>query len=279
MMFRFTDPERVVDATTGATKRALAEYYFAIAKPLLVHVAGRPLAFLRCPNGVDAQCFFQRRGSEAMAIHDPRSLIDLVQRGFVELHVRGAHVVRMERPDVMVFDLDPDVATPFPWVARSALLLREGLAAMGLTSFVKTTGGHGLHVCVPIDPCALWTEVEAFSARVATELVRVLPNDFVLMASKRTATRIFVDHRCNVRGATTIAPYSVRAVPGLTVAMPLAWDELLMVDPRDFTIATVPRIVAERADPWAAFATVEQRLPALRRAGAPLRSVPHAVSA
>jgi bifunctional non-homologous end joining protein LigD len=219
----FTDLDRVIDAQSGATKRALAEYYFALAKPMLTHVAQRPLALLRCPNGVEAKCFFQRRDDQVLSITDALGLLALVQRGFIELHARGSHVTQVDRADVIVFDLDADDDTPFLLVARAALIVHEGLAAMGLTSFLKTTGGRGLHVGVPIEPHSVWSEVTAFAELVAHDFVRTRPHDFVASACKRTTGKVFIDHRCNTREGTTIATYSLRALPGLPVAVPLAW--------------------------------------------------------
>jgi bifunctional non-homologous end joining protein LigD len=257
------DPERIVDESTGATKQSLADYYFTVAKPLLRHLAGRSVALLRCPDGIHGERFFQRREADCITVRDTSDLWELVQRGFVELHVRSARLARAERPDRVMFDLDPHPETPFATVAEAAMRLRRGLAAGGLVSFVKSTGARGLHVCVPIDPWWSWSDVRTFAERIATDLARAMPERFVTATARRTPEAVFVDHRCNTPASTTIAPYSARAIPGLPVAVPLAWEELASARPDRFTIATVATWAA-RTDPWPGFYEARQKLPSSR---------------
>lgn len=275
---RFTHPERILDPESGVTKRELADYYAAVAGPMMRHVARRPLSLLRCPDGIGKKCFFQKHAmlgmakeverfvvgdEEILAIDSARGLEALVQFGVVEIHVWGSHVgATVEEPDLLVFDLDPDEAIPFSRVARASLVVRDGLRTLGLQSFVKTTGGKGLHVCAPIVPEAAWPQVKELTHLVASTFARALPKEFVAIAGKRArAGKIFIDYLRNGRGATSVAAYSARARPGMGVSMPIAWSEVMDIHPSDFTVRTVPGLLAKRRDPWAAYAKTKQRLP------------------
>jgi bifunctional non-homologous end joining protein LigD len=186
-----------------------------------------------------------------------------VQFGALELHPWGSRAVRLDRPDRIVLDLDPDPAVAWKDVVASAHALRADLESLGLVSFARTTGGKGLHVVLPIERRTGWDEAKELARGLAARLARSAPDRYVLTASKaRRAGRIFVDWMRNARGATAIASYSMRARPGATVATPLRWEELdARLDPARFTVATVPRRLATlAADPWEGFASLRQAL-------------------
>jgi bifunctional non-homologous end joining protein LigD len=285
---RLTNPDKVLWPAAGITKRDLALYYEAVAERMLPLVEGRPLMLLRCPDGSRRDCFHQKhlegpapKGLRTVPIAEhgarrayatvasPQGLVALAQMGALELHVWGSRADRLERPDRVVFDLDPAPDVPFASVVSAARDLRDRLEALGLASFPATTGGKGLHVHVPIERVHAWEDVRRFARLVADRLVEAEPRRYVATASKaRRAGRIYVDWLRNVRGATAVAPYSPRARDGATVATPLSWDEVTArLRPDRWTIATVPRRVAGRAaDPWRRYGDVPGRLaPALER--------------
>jgi len=240
-------PDRVLFPADGITKRELAEYYAAVAPFILPWVTGRPLSILRCPDTIDKPCFFQKHihhelppglrtadlddgGAEApyLYIEDARGLIGLTQVGTIELHIWGSTVARPDAPDRIVIDLDPDTAVPWARVKETALAVRDRLGDLGLLSFVKTTGGKGLHVVVPLTPGKqTWDQVKAFARGIALEFVRAAPKLFTATATKNLRSgKIYIDYLRNYRGSTSVAPFSVRARPGAPVSVPLAWDEL-----------------------------------------------------
>jgi bifunctional non-homologous end joining protein LigD len=281
---RITHPDRVMLPESGATKLDVARYYEAIERWVMPHLEQRPLTLMRCPDGLGAKCFFQKHRTPGMGeavksvrIRDTKGtsdyvmvdsiegVVSLVQVGALELHVWGSRVDRLEQPDRVVFDLDPDPSVKWPAIVEAALGLRERLAALDLESFVKTTGGKGLHVVVPLRRGVDWTAVKAFSHAVAEALAAEAPDRFTASISKsRRGGRIFVDYLRNVRGATWVAPYSSRARDGGTVSTPLGWDELGKEDVRQsFTIETVPKRLARlRRDPWAGIGKTRQSLSA-----------------
>jgi bifunctional non-homologous end joining protein LigD len=279
---KISHPERVVYPDAGVTKLMVAEYYERVAPRLLPYVTGRPLSIVRCPEGANAACFFQKHvgdyaipGVEVAMIDDStgrnpyivantaEALVGLAQMNALELHVWGARVAAIERPDSMVLDLDPDPALPWASVVAAAKLTRALLDELGLDCLLKTTGGKGLHVVVPLRRHG-WDEVKDFAQGVAAHLAKTLPDQFTATMSKaRRSGKIFVDYLRNTRGATAVAPYSLRARPGATVATPLSWDELsAKILPGAFTIATVPGRIAKKKDPWAGYEGRRQRLTA-----------------
>ena len=267
-----TNPDRVLYPHSGITKRDLAEYYESIAGEILPHLAGRPLSVVRCPQGRAKQCFFQKhirdsfgdavrpikvRESDGLAeyisVDSVQGLISLVQFGVLEIHPWGATERDLDRPDVLTFDLDPGEGVSFDVVKAGARTIRDILKDKGLTSFLKTTGGKGLHVVVPIEPRVEWDLAKAFCASIAKNLSRDDPKRYIAKSSKAARRgKVFIDYLRNSRGATSIAPYSTRARPGAPVAAPLRWDELRRLeDPAKYTLHTMRRRLARlRDDPW-----------------------------
>ena len=272
-------PDRVYWDDAGITKRDLAEFYVQIWPWMRPHVVERPIALLRCPEGTSRQCFFQKhattgiateylhlipeKGDKIIAIDDLDGLIALVQGGVLEIHTRGSTIDDRENADRLVFDLDPGPGTVWKDVIAAAREVRERLERVNLTSFVKTTGGKGLHVALPIEP-APWDVVKEFAYAVAASMVADEPTRYTAMATKsRRNGRIFVDYLRNTREATAIAPYSTRARPDAPVATPVAWSELgSLRSANQYTLRNLPaRLARLRKDPWARFTRLKQALP------------------
>lgn len=278
---RLTHPDRVLYPGQGITKRELAEYYAAVAGRMLPHVGGRPLTLVRCPSGQQTECFYQRKAPEAapralgrvkvpvegkeetyLVANSLAALVALVQIGVLEIHVWGARRDRLDRPDRMVLDLDPAEEVPWSEVAKAAREVRDRLEDVGLESWVKTTGGKGLHVVAPLARRSTWEEVREFARGVAEAMVRDGPGRFLTRASKEErAGKIYVDYVRNAWSASAVAPYSTRSRPGAPVSFPLAWDELgAGARPQDFTVRTVTERVKSRPDPWTGMAETRQGL-------------------
>jgi bifunctional non-homologous end joining protein LigD len=278
-----THPERVVFPGTKITKGDVAAYYKAVMPALLQEIGSRPLAIVRCPDGAGKPCFFQKhlgngfgshvRGVEIaetttrrtyLYVDDAQGLLELVQMNVLEFHPWGARVNDVEHADRIVFDLDPYKTVKWPRVAAGARMLRKQLASIGLESFVRTSGGKGLHVVVPLNPPAPWDKVKAFAQAVARAMATLQPKEFVAIAGEANRQdRIFVDWLRNGRGATAIGSYSLRARESAGVSMPIAWTELAKIKSGDaFTIRNAAERVARRkTDPWADIAKIKQRLP------------------
>lgn len=275
---RITSPDKVLWPGQGVTKKELVDYYVAVADAMLPQIVDRPLTLVRCPSGAEEKCFYQKHANDSVPELIPRMpieekektelymyvdglppLLGLVQLGVLEFHIWGSRRDRLERPDRLVFDLDPDEVLPFGRVASAALDLRDRLKDLGLESWPKSTGGKGLHVVVPITRRTGWDEARAFTQAVARQIVAEDPSHFTAKMSKGKRTgRIFVDYLRNARNATAIADYSTRARPGAPVAAPIAWDE---VNPRSktppiFTIRDFPARLEEPA--WEGFDQVRQ---------------------
>jgi len=274
---------RVIFPSLGITKGDVASYYAAVADWILPQLRNRPLALVRCPGGAEAQCFFQKHLHETLpaelqtieieeskgmgtyvVANSVEAVVRLVQLGVLELHTWGASVGTLERPDRMIFDLDPDPQLPWQRVVEGAHLTRALLHELGLESFAKTTGGKGLHVVVPLARRHEWDEVRKFARAVAEHMSQVLPAQFTANMSKaQREGRIYVDYLRNTRSATAVAAYSTRARPGATVSMPLAWDEVAAnVSADQFTVAAVPGLLHSRPDPWAQYWDLHQSLTA-----------------
>jgi bifunctional non-homologous end joining protein LigD len=273
---------RPLAAAKGAVKLVLARYYASGADAFLPHIAKRPLALVKCPGGDFAHCFFQKhagdpRRAAARPADDPpymrlatlRAVVEAVQNGAIEFHTWGAAFPRLDRPDRLVLDLDPDPAVGWTRFRESADLVRALLERVGLAWFLKTTGGKGLHFVLPLARRHDWDEVKGFAAALARRLATDHPDHFIATASKvRRKGLVFVDWLRNADGATAVAAYSLRARDGLPVSMPIDWRELAQdVRGAHFNWRNVPGILAKRRrDPWADYEASRQRLTARARA-------------
>jgi bifunctional non-homologous end joining protein LigD len=283
---KLSHPDRVLYPGEGVTKQDLAAYYVEVADRILPHVARRPLALLRCPNGVGKACFYQKHGrasfsdrvrwiaildrggksEEYLYIEDAAGLVSLVQAGVLEIHPWSARVDDLERPDSMTFDLDPDPGTPWPRVLAAAREIRERFGALKRETFVKTTGGKGLHVVVPLKPAAGWADVKAFAKAFAELMAADSPERYTAKLAKAArGGRIFVDYLRNERGQTAVAAYSTRARAGAPVSTPLDWKELKPSLKSDrFNVRNLPARLARGGEPWKDFDAARRPLPLLK---------------
>ena len=281
---RLTSPDKVLYPEQSITKRQLAEYYLAVAEAMLPHVARRPITLVRCPTGRQRKCFYQRHAGSGVPselgevdipgfeesgaylfIKDPAGLVALVQMGVLEVHPWGARVDKPDRPDRIIFDLDPGEGLGFADVAEAAHEVRAYLGDLGLTSFAKTTGGKGVHVVVPVDRRYGYPQVKAFAKKVAESLAAKTPTRYLTRISKAERRgRIFIDYLRNDATSTAVAAYSTRSRAGAPVATPVTWDELTpALDPAAFNVNTVPaRLAKIGGDPWREMGKVRQGLPA-----------------
>jgi bifunctional non-homologous end joining protein LigD len=283
---RLTHPDRVYYPDIGLTKLDLALYYVTNADTVLPLLEGRPLTLVRCPDGVGGEKFYQKhaghwtppqvrrfkvpgKAEQYLYVDSVPGLVALAQAGVLEIHPWNSRVAHLEEPDQVIFDLDPDEALPFSRVAAAARRVRALLDDLGLESFVKTTGGKGLHVCVPLSPKSAWDELEGFTRAVAQKLARDEPKNFTAtMAKTQRKGKVFVDYLRNTRGANAVAPYSTRAKEGAPVSVPVEWDELDRLSKADdFSVAEVfLRLLAQgsgrAADPWARYLKLKQRVAA-----------------
>jgi bifunctional non-homologous end joining protein LigD len=282
---RLTNPARLLWPEQGITKQGLADFYTEIADWILPHVVGRALSLVRCPAGVHEACFFQKHkwaglGSRVrlvavpgddepmLAIDDLAGLLELVQASVLEIHPWGSKADRPELPDRVIIDLDPGDDVPWEQVIEAAVEVKDRIAALGLKSFVKTTGGKGLHVVLPLTPKADWDTVKAFAQSISESMAAERPDRFTAnMAKKVRRGRIYVDYLRNGMGATAVAAYSTRARPGAAVSTPLAWDELAPgIRASHFTVENLPqRLAFLDQDPWQGFFQLRQELPISRR--------------
>lgn len=246
LKIRVTNPDRVLYADQGLTKREIIGYYARVAERMLPLVEKRPLTLVRCPRGQEEDCFFQKIANESVPdavkrveikekqgrkpyvyVDSLESLLSLVQIGVLEIHTWGARIDKLERPDLMVLDVDPGPSVEWPRIAETASVLRERLDMLGLQSFLKSTGGKGLHVVVPLVRRSSWDEVKDFAHALADELVRASPENYTATSSKSSRKgKIYIDYLRNTRGATAISPFSTRSRPGAPIAVPIAWDDL-----------------------------------------------------
>lgn len=274
-LIRLTHPDRLYWKDAGVTKQGLADYYSEVWRHMAPFVVNRPLALVRCPDGVGGQCFFQKhawrgQSKELLKAYDPKDeddepiiainglpgLLGLVQGGVLEIHPWGSVLDDLEKPDLINMDLDPGPDVEWGEVIQAALEVRQRFLDLGLESFVKTTGGKGLHVVAPLQPRAEWDDVKRFAKSVADAMASDSPDRFVATVTKsKRKGKILVDYLRNGRGATAVAPYSTRARPGAAVSMPLDWDELSSaIGPDYFTVQNAPtRLAALRTDPWKDF--------------------------
>lgn len=274
-----THAERVIYPDQGYTKHDVAEYLYRVNQWLLPHIADRPLSLLRSPQDIAGKPYFQRHPQkgfppEIKRVDDPSDakpllridtldgLLATAQINALELHPWGCRRDRLERPDRIVIDLDPDPDLPWTTVVQAAFIVRAECDARQLRSFVKTTGGKGLHVVVPIMRKHGWEQVLQYAKTLAEELRTQNRRLFVTkMSQAARRERIYIDYHRNRRGATAIAPYSLRARPGATVATPITWEELPTIHPTDFNLSSIPHRLTKLADdPWDELTSIRQSL-------------------
>ncbi|MDO9342917.1 MAG: DNA ligase D [Pseudomonas sp.] len=271
-----THPDRVIDTQSGTQKQQLAQFYAGISRWILPFLHHRPVSLLRAPEGIDGEQFFQKH-SERLAIPnikqldqalDPgharlmeidsvKALIGAVQMGSVEFHTWGATSDKIETPDLFVLDLDPDPALPWKAMLEAAQLTLSVLDEIGLQAFVKTSGGKGLHLVVPLARRDGWDTVKAFAKAIAQFMTAQLPERFTATSGpKNRVGKIFIDYLRNARGASTVAAYSVRARPGLPVSVPISREELKgLRSAQQWTVANLQqRLDGLKADPWDGYA-------------------------
>jgi bifunctional non-homologous end joining protein LigD len=280
---RVSHPDRVIDKSTGARKVDLVRYYEAVAEWMLPHLQDRPVSLVRAPEDIGGELFFQKH-SQKLSIpnvtqhpgldpgHPPlitiealNALVGAAQMGTVEFHTWNAVASNIEKPDRMVFDLDPDASLGWERMIEAAQLTRSLLEELGLESFCKTSGGKGLHVVVPLAKQAGWDEVKDFSQAVAQHMATTLPKYFsAKMGAQNRKQKIFVDYLRNNRGSSTVAAFSARARPGLGVSVPLAWDEVAATTAGDqWNIENLHERLADlKKDPWTGYAKTRQRITA-----------------
>ncbi|MGP4688202.1 DNA ligase D [Agrobacterium pusense] len=280
---QFTHPDRLYWPDDGVTKEGLADYYAQVWKQMAPFVVNRPLALLRCPEGIEGQRFFQKHawrginkaieqirdpkdkaGEPLIRITDFDGMMALVQSAALEIHPWGATTASWEKPDMITMDIDPAEDVSWEDVIEAALELKRRFEAAGLAAFVKTSGGKGLHVVAPLKPQAGWTAVKAFAKAMAAEMSKAEPDRYLSVATKaKRKGRIFIDYLRNGRGNTAVAPYSTRARPGAAVSAPLEWSELTAdIGPAHFTVNNIgARLSALKKDPWEGFFAAAEVLP------------------
>jgi bifunctional non-homologous end joining protein LigD len=272
-----THPDRVYWADVGVNKQDLAEYYVNVWKLMAPHLLDRPLAIVRCPDGMAGECFFQKhiasnikesplrhivesKEHDVIAVEKLSDLIELAQFGALEIHVRGSRLGRLELCDRIVFDLDPGESVSWKEIVAAAQETRDRLKAQKLTSFVKLSGGKGIHVVVPVTG-ADWETTKRFSARLAAAMAADSPQRYLAKMTKSLrAGKIFIDYFRNSREATSVAVYSTRARAGAPISMPLSWEALARTTSGDqFTLLNSKKHF--KADPWAEIGKIRQKLP------------------
>ena len=284
---RITHPERVIDASTGHTKLDLARYYASIAEFMLPHMKSRPASLVRAPEGVGGELFFQKHADvrtmpgvkdlpdlweghgSLLEVSTAQALVAAAQMNVVEFHTWNSVKQKVDKPDRMIFDLDPGEGVKFDQVREGAQLMRALLDELGLKSWVKTSGGKGLHVVVPMSARLDYDTVKDFSHRIVEHLAQTIPQRFVAKSGPSNRVgKIFVDYLRNGFNATTAAAFSARARPGLGVSIPIAWDELAEITSgAHWTISDArDRLSFQKADPWMDYWTCKQTLTAAMKA-------------
>jgi bifunctional non-homologous end joining protein LigD len=280
---RLTHPEKILDRVTQLTKQQLADYYWAIAPHMLQHIAGRPLSLVRCPEGSEKQCFYQKhvnhlmpQGVSAVDVPDKKTgkvepyitlssaeaLAGLAQMGVLEVHPWGSRNEDLEHPDRIIIDLDPDPTIPWAKLAESAGEVRKELKKLGLESFLKSTGGKGLHVVVPIVPKCDWLVIKQFAHAFVTQMEKAQPKLYLTKMSKAARKdRIFLDYLRNERGATAVAAFSPRARAGAPVSLPLSWSDLKLEERPVVHVADFGEWKGKLShDSWKTFSKTQQSI-------------------
>lgn len=277
-----SSPTKVIFPEIKVTKQEVWDYYNAVMDHLLPEIIGRPLSIIRCPSGTAKPCFFQKHhtaglelvdsvrlkeesgiNAHYLVVRDAASLLELVQFNALEFHPWGSHAEAPDRADRVVFDLDPGPDVPFSDVKKAAVDIRKLLEQLELESFLRVSGGKGLHVVVPLNPGCDWDLTKRFAKGFADALAQSEPTRFLATSTKSLRNkRIFVDYLRNGRGATAVASYSLRGRPGAPVALPIAWNELSKLTRADaFTMKDVAaKLARRRKDPWADINTIQQNL-------------------
>lgn len=277
-----THPERVIDPSTGITKMDLARYYATVAPFMITHLKSRPVAMVRAPDGIEGELFFQKHLDQAplqgiaalspeldpghaplMEVSRREGLVAAAQMNTIEWHTWNARKDRIDRPDRMTFDLDPGEGVPWQQVQEAASLLHVLLQELELPAFLKTSGGKGLHVVVPITPRRDFPEVKAFTQALVKHMARVIPSKFVAVAGdKNRVGRIFIDYLRNGQGQTTVAAFSARARPGMGVSMPISWEQLpTLTGGAHWTVRTaLGYLQQQEEDPWSEYWKTKQTI-------------------
>ena len=280
---RVSNPERVIDSSTGITKMELVRYYELVGDLMMVHLKGRPVSLMRAPSGVGGQLFFQKHAETEklpgirqldpalyaghpplLEVVDKQGLLSAAQWNVVEIHTLNTATDSLQRPDRMVFDLDPGEGVEWKTVQQATELVHAFLTQLGLPAFLKTSGGKGLHVVVPLRRLHDWDTVRGFSQAVVERLAQTIPQIFVAKSGpKNRVGKIFVDYLRNGVGATTVSAWSARARPGLGISVPVAWDELHgLHGGADWTIRTAQSRLNKGNTPWSAYAKAAKSLSA-----------------
>ncbi len=269
---RVSHPERVIDGASGTTKIDLVRYYALVAPMMMEHLKDRPVALVRAPSGIGGELFFQKHAERykmpgvvpldqaldphhprLLAVAQPEGLLSAAQMNVIEFHTWNATTRAIDRPDRMTFDLDPGEGIDWPQIQEAAQLVHGFLKELGLVAFLKTSGGKGLHVVVPLKPANDWARVKDFSQAIVQHLARTLPQRFVAKSGGANRVgKIFIDYLRNGFGATTAAAWSARARAGLGISVPVGWDELDgLTGGAHWKVATVAERLALGNAPWA----------------------------
>ena len=283
-----TNPTRRLFGKSGPTKLDIAVYYALIGDFMLPHILGRPVSLVRCPTPRPQDCFFQRHAFSGMpssvatfeainsegetktylSVEDAKGYLALAQFGVVEFHIWGTMAKRLEKPDRMVFDLDPGEGIEWREVVEAAIHIKMQLETLGLVPFVKTSGGKGLHITVPVRPKLGWKQIHQRASDIASAITATAPGTFTIaMGKEKRKRRIFIDFHRNARGATAAAPYSLRARTNLPASTPLNWKDLESIDaPEDLNYSSLPGLLTSSGDPWAGISDFARDLPTLPKA-------------
>jgi bifunctional non-homologous end joining protein LigD len=278
---RISSPDRIVYPELNLRKIDLVHYYDRVAEAMFPHVCNRPLTLVHCPEGLQAPCNYMRHRrvwgpnllkrvtikektklGEYLAVVNVEGIIALAQMGIIEVHTWNSMIDDLERPNRVVWDLDPGPQVAFTDVITAAIAVRKMLAALGLDTWVKTTGGHGIHVVAPLKPDRQWDECLAFAKAVAEALVRSNPSLYTIAFAKAgREKKILIDYLRNNRTNTSVAAFSARAKPSATVSMPVGWKQLTTkLRPEQFTVLSAPKKL--RTDPWRDYWTTKQKISA-----------------
>lgn len=284
--YKITNPERIIDAVSGLKKQDLVEYYLIAAPFLLPHLKDRPVSFLRAPSGINGQLFFQKHAetlhipelkrldpaldpdhSAMIEVDSLKALMGAVQMNVIEFHTWNSTTRKIDQPDRLVLDLDPGEGVGWPMMQQAAELTRTLLEELGLVSFLKTSGGKGLHIVVPLTPRDDWDTVRDFAKGVSQHLAAVLPDRFAALSGPRNRVgKIFVDYIRNNKGATTAAAFSVRARPGMGISVPCSWAELPNLTGGDhWKVSNIAERLDSGQNPWEEYAKTRQTIKAKNR--------------